>query len=75
MIRSILFSLLLLVTHNVFGQKSKTKVIRDATKAVAAPPSFDAELYKGLKWRNIGPFRGGRSNAVSGVPGNDQLYY
>lgn len=37
--------------------------------------SFNAEVYKGLKWRNIGPFRGGRSNAVSGVRGNDMLYY
>lgn len=33
------------------------------------------DLYQGLKWRNIGPFRGGRSNAVSGVVGNDRLYY
>jgi photosystem II stability/assembly factor-like uncharacterized protein len=32
-------------------------------------------VFKQLKWRNIGPYRGGRSNAVSGVVGNDQLYY
>ncbi|MEL7117845.1 MAG: glycosyl hydrolase [Bacteroidota bacterium] len=37
--------------------------------------SFQADLYKGLKWRNIGPFRGGRSNAVSGVINNDKVYY
>ncbi|MEZ4973106.1 MAG: glycosyl hydrolase [Cyclobacteriaceae bacterium] len=37
--------------------------------------SFNADLFKGLKWRNIGPFRGGRSNAVSGVRGNNMLYY
>lgn len=37
--------------------------------------SFQADNFKGLKWRNIGPFRGGRSNAVSGVAGNDQVYY
>ena len=32
-------------------------------------------VFKQLKWRNIGPYRGGRSNAVSGVIGNDQLYF
>ena len=38
-------------------------------------PAFDASLYKGLKWRNIGPFRGGRSVAVSGIPNDDQTYF
>ncbi len=35
----------------------------------------DAKAYKGLKFRNIGPFRGGRSVAVTGVKGNPLLYY
>ncbi len=35
----------------------------------------DSNQLEALQWRNIGPFRGGRSNAVCGVPGNDQLYY
>ena len=29
----------------------------------------------GLKWRNIGPFRGGRANAISGVIDDDKIYY
>lgn len=32
-------------------------------------------MYSGLKWRNIGPFRGGRANTVSGVVKNDQRFY
>ena len=32
-------------------------------------------IFKAIKWRNIGPFRGGRANAVSGSKGNDQLFY
>lgn len=28
-----------------------------------------------MKWRSIGPPRGGRANAISGVIGNDQIYY
>ena len=36
---------------------------------------IDAKNFKSLKWRNIGPFRGGRANGISGVPGNNQLYF
>ena len=32
-------------------------------------------LYQGLKFRNIGPFRGGRSVASSGVIGDPMTYY
>lgn len=46
-----------------------------SSAAPAAQSAFDGALYKGIKWRNIGPFRGGRSNAVSGVVNNDMLYY
>ena len=35
----------------------------------------DAEKYKGLKLRNIGPFRGGRSVTVSGVKQDQLIYY
>jgi photosystem II stability/assembly factor-like uncharacterized protein len=32
-------------------------------------------VYDGLKWRLIGPFRGGRVVAVAGVPGNPTTFY
>ena len=32
-------------------------------------------LYSGLKWRNVGPFRSGRVDAVSGVPGRPNEFY
>jgi photosystem II stability/assembly factor-like uncharacterized protein len=35
----------------------------------------DASLYSGLRWRMIGPFRGGRVNAVSGVAGQPDTFY
>jgi photosystem II stability/assembly factor-like uncharacterized protein len=31
--------------------------------------------FGGLKWRMIGPFRGGREIAVTGVPGNPSTFY
>ena len=33
------------------------------------------EMYSSVEWRHIGPFRGGRSCAVTGVPGKPNLYY
>ncbi len=31
--------------------------------------------FKAVKWRCIGPFRGGRSNCATGVVGNPAVYY
>ncbi|HTJ47056.1 MAG TPA: exo-alpha-sialidase [Kofleriaceae bacterium] len=45
-----------------------------AALTVAAAP-VDPKLYSGLKWRNVGPYRGGRVLAVAGVPGDPQTYY
>jgi len=33
------------------------------------------QLFSGLSWRLIGPFRGGRAVAVSGVPGDSKTFY
>ena len=33
------------------------------------------EYFTSVKWRNIGPFRGGRSAAVTGVSGKANLFY
>ena len=35
----------------------------------------DPAIYSGLRWRSIGPFRGGRVNGVSGVPGQPNTFY
>lgn len=36
---------------------------------------FNPQLYEGLRWRCIGPFRGGRTVAASGVPGQQNVFY
>jgi len=36
---------------------------------------LDPALYSGLRWRMIGPHRGGRTIAVSGVEGQPNVYY
>ncbi|MBT8318929.1 MAG: glycosyl hydrolase, partial [Gramella sp.] len=41
----------------------------------ASAQSYDEKLYDALEYRLIGPFRGGRSAAVTGVPGKPNLFY
>ena len=43
--------------------------------AAAIAQSVPSELVNGLKWRLIGPFRGGRAVAVAGVPGDSTTFY
>ena len=42
---------------------------------LAAAQSVSPDLYAGLRWRLIGPFRGGRAVAVAGVPGSSTTFY
>jgi photosystem II stability/assembly factor-like uncharacterized protein len=45
-------------------------------KSSAAPANtYDEKLYNAIEWRSIGPYRGGRSAAVTGVPSKPDLYY
>ncbi len=36
---------------------------------------FDPNLYKEMRWRMIGPFRGGRTRAIAGVPSQPNVFY
>ena len=53
--------------------------LRDSARAVrsqiAAAPSELAAFVSSLKWRNLGPFRGGRVAAATGVPGRVNEFY
>jgi photosystem II stability/assembly factor-like uncharacterized protein len=46
-----------------------------ASAADPAKPQIDPALFKALHWRGIGPYRGGRALAVTGVPGEPELFY
>jgi len=46
-----------------------------AEKPMALSAGYDPSLYSGLRYRMIGPLRGGRVTAVTGVASNPQLYY
>ncbi len=40
-----------------------------------APKQFDTKLFQELRWRLIGPSRGGRALAVTGVRGQSEIFY
>jgi photosystem II stability/assembly factor-like uncharacterized protein len=42
---------------------------------LAASPEFNGRHFSELRWRCIGPFRGGRVLAVAGVPGEPDHFY
>src|SRR6185369_1460638 len=39
------------------------------------PQRTGSDLYQGMKWRMIGPFRGGRTVGATGVPGQPNVFY
>src|SRR5271154_3314800 len=43
--------------------------------AFAAPARGNPAYFGALRWRLIGPFRGGRALAVTGVPGQPEHFY
>ncbi len=59
---------LLIVPFSAQSQKRNSK---NPSPSVVLTDS----MFRGLKWRNIGPFRGGRSVASSGVVGQPMTYY
>ena len=69
-IQHLLCLVFVLCSTVTFSQSKKVKAI------VQEAPSVDLNSYfKPLVWRNIGPTRGGRSVASSGVKGNPLVYY
>jgi len=66
----IAFTLVLLTSLSVFAQRKGSPI-----SSVSTTKMYDSTLYNALEWRNIGPFRGGRSSAVAGVEGQPNVYY
>jgi len=50
-------------------------ILFSLTALPAIPQAVSPELFNGLHWRLVGPFRAGRVVAVSGVPGSDRIFY
>jgi hypothetical protein len=64
--------LLLLATFICFIAEAQKKSTTSSTDKTI---TYDQSLYSGIRWRELGPFRGGRSSTVAGIRGNPDLYY
>ncbi len=55
------------------------RVLAIAASVVLIPTFIAAqvqpEMLRSLRWRGIGPYRGGRTRAVAGVPGQPNVFY
>lgn len=69
--RGFLFlSAILLCLITADAQRSRAGAVQSK-----ATTTYDDKLYNALDFRSIGPYRGGRSAAVTGVPGKPNLFY
>ncbi len=66
-----LFSLLVFLSFSAFAQNSKKELAAKTNTTAVDLNSY----FKPVKWRNIGPFRGGRSVCATGVVGDITTYY
>jgi len=66
-----ILAIALIFSASIDGISQKRKRNKTSVQTV----SYDTSLYSALKWRSIGPFRGGRSAAVTGVEGKPSLFY
>jgi photosystem II stability/assembly factor-like uncharacterized protein len=66
------------------SKAAKTAAAAQATQPTAAPPDAEKKdednkpedkAFKAMKYRLVGPFRGGRSLTAAGVPGDPTTYY
>jgi photosystem II stability/assembly factor-like uncharacterized protein len=72
--------------HRVVNRRKANRVARFAVlfactlwvfplAAAAAAQQYPESMYQEMRWRLIGPFRGGRTRAATGVPSQPNVFY
>jgi len=75
-----------LIVSSIAASAQRTKTEKQKTTAAAQipenektepseKPENEDPTFKGMKYRIVGPFRGGRSLTASGIPGDPTTYY
>ena len=87
--RRVVFLLFISLLSLSFAQKPETSEDKPVKKTSAEGPKkksgklpvsesgtfVDEKLFGAMRWRQVGPFRGGRVLAVTGVPGEQNVFY
>src|SRR5260370_3024324 len=71
--RSILVLLVVFLASLSFSQSKKQTSQQGSTQTSTG--AIDEKLFGAMRWRQVGPFRGGRVLAVTGVPGEPNVFY
>ena len=90
LVLAVIFSALLATAALAQAKPERqSKAVKPAATSQTSPPAVSAEpvpdgaesappeekVFKGMKYRMIGPFRGGRSLTAAGIPGDLTTYY
>ena len=70
-----ILSLLILIVSFIFSAHAQRNKKDSASPGPALAPADFNNYFKPVKWRSIGPFRGGRSVTATGVVGDMNTYY
>src|SRR4029078_13420806 len=54
---------------------SPTSVQSAGSPTPTPPGTIDEKLFNGMRWRQVGPFRGGGALGIEGVVGEPETYY
>ena len=66
---------MVLATFIVAGTSAQKRKNNPVSSVANSGLSFNQKLYEGMVWRELGPFRGGRSVTATGVVGDPNTYY
>jgi photosystem II stability/assembly factor-like uncharacterized protein len=73
--KSSLLALATIFVLSIFASEQIQAQRKKKNKSPVNTVSYDQKLYEGMNYRSIGPYRGGRAAAVTGVPGKPTLFY
>ena len=70
--RGVVLAMVTAATLHVAGSSAARAAAASAAPDAAA---VNPSLFGELRWRSIGPYRGGRALAVAGIPGDASTFY
>jgi photosystem II stability/assembly factor-like uncharacterized protein len=69
------YAALTLLAATLFPSAQDAQRNRPRPAAIAPRAVVDTMLFHGMRYRMVGPFRGGRATAVTGIAGQPHLFY